>query len=207
MVGHRYTQEEHEFLRAFIPGHTYKEIVAEYNARFEDQITESRVKGYMNNYKINNGLTGRFKKGHIPANKGTHPPTRGRMAETQFKRGHLPHNTKPIGYERTRKDGYIEVKVKMRKSSPNTNDNFKLKHRLVWEKEYGPIPEGHMVIFLDGDNRNFELSNLALISFAEHAQMIKQGLRSNIPEATKTGMLIAKTSIARKNAQKRVKIL
>ena len=207
MVGHRYTQEERDFLRKFIPGHTYKEIVAEYNARFDDQITESRVKGYMANHKINNGLTGRFKKGHVPANKGTHPPTRGRMAETQFKRGHLPHNTKPIGYERTSKDGYLEVKVKMRPSNPKCNDNFKLKHRLVWEKEYGPIPEGHMVIFLDGDKGNFELSNLALISRDEHAQMVKQGLRSTIPEVTKTGVLIAKVSIKRRNAQKRVKIL
>lgn len=207
MVGHRYSQEERDFLRKFIPGHTCKEIVAEYNARFDDQITESRVKGYMSHHKINNGLTGRFKKGHIPANKGTHPPTRGRMAETQYKKGNLPHNTKPIGHERTTKDGYIEVKVKMRPSSPNTNDNFKLKHRLVWEKEYGPIPEGHIVIFLDGDKGNFELSNLALISHAEHAQMTKQGLRSKVPEITKTGVLIAKTSIARKKAQKRVKIL
>ena len=207
MVGHRYTQEERDFLRKFIPGHTLKEIVAEYNARFEDQITESRVKGYMANHKLNNGLTGRFKKGHIPANKGTHPPTRGRMAETQFKRGHLPHNTKPIGYERISKDGYTEVKVKMRPSNPKCNDNFKLKHRLVWEKEYGPIPEGHIVIFLDGDKGNFDISNLALISRDEHAQMAKQGLRSTIPEVTKTGVLIAKLSIKRKNAQKTVKIL
>ena len=203
MVGRRYTQEERDFLRKFIPGHTLKEIVAEYNKRFDDQITESRVKGYMANHKINNGLTGRFKKGHIPKNKGTHPPTRGRMAETQYKKGNLPHNTKPIGYERTTKDGYIEVKVKMRPSAPNTNDNFKQKHRLVWEKEYGPIPEGHVVIFLDGDKRNFEISNLALISRAEHAQMAKQGLRSAIPEVTKTGVLIAKVSIKRRNAKRK----
>jgi hypothetical protein len=205
MVGHRYTQEEHEFLRKFIPGHTLKEIVAEYNKNFEDQITESRVKGYMNNHKINNGLTGRFKKGHVPANKGTHPPTRGRMAETQFKKGNLPHNTKPIGHERTRKDGYIEVKVKMRPSNTKCNDNFKLKHRMVWEKEYGPIPEGHVVIFLDGDNRNFEISNLALISLAENAVMTKKRLRSTIPEATKTGQIIAKAAIAKSKAKKKLR--
>lgn len=205
MVGHRYTQEERDFLRKFIPGHTYKEIVAEYNKNFEDQITERRVKGFMANHKINNGLTGRFKKGHVPANKGTHPPTRGRMEETQFKKGNLPHNTKPIGYERTRKDGYIEVKVKMRPSSPKANDNFKMKHRLVWEKEHGPIPEGHVVIFLDGDKRNFETSNLALISLAENAMMVKQGLRSTIPEVTKTGQIIAKAAIAKSKAKKKLR--
>ena len=203
MGGHRYTEEEREFLKTFILGHTYKEIVAEYNKRFEDRITESRVKGYMANHKLNNGLTGRFKKGHIPANKGTHPPKVGRMAETQFKKGNLPHNTKPIGYERITSDGYIEVKVKMRPSSPLANDNFKLKHRLIWEELHGPIPEGYIVTFLDGNKQNLEPANLALISKSEHCIMTKEGLRSNNPELTETGRLIARAILCRSRAKKR----
>lgn len=203
MVGHKYTEEEHKFLQSFIPGHTYKEIVAEYNKRFSEPITETRVKGYMANHKINNGLTGRFKKGHIPANKGTHPPTVGRMAETQFKKGGLPNNTKPIGYERVTKDGYIEVKIKMRPSNPSCNDNFKLKHRLVWEEARGPIPKGCKIIFLDGNRQNCVLENLALITNAEHLQMTRQGLRSEIPQITETGILIARTGVATQSAKKK----
>ena len=196
--GHKYTQEEHDFLRSFIPGHTYKEIIEAYNKRFSEPITLTRVKGYMGYHKINNGLTGRFKKGHVPANKGTHPPTKGRMAETQFKNGHLPHNTKPIGYERISKDGYIEVKVRMRPSSPLCNDNFVAKHRLIWEEAHGPIPEGCKVTFLDGDKRNFDLSNLALVTTAENAYIQSAGLRSENPELTETGILIAKAALLTK---------
>lgn len=192
MVGHRYTIAEHEFLRAFIPGHTYKEIVAEYNNRFNEPITISRLKSYMSNHKINNGLTGRFKKGHIPANKGTHPPTVGRMAETQFKKGNLPPNTKPIGYERITKDGYTEVKVMQRPNRKTGEKNFKLKHRIIWEEHFGKIPKGYNVIFLDGDKTNFDINNLALLSDAENAQVRQKGLRFSNAELTKSGIAIIK---------------
>lgn len=203
MVGHRYTEEEREFLMSYIPGHTYKEIVAEWNKRFDEPITESRVKGYMNNHKINNGLTGRFRKGNIPANKGTHPPTVGRMAETQFKKGGLPKNTKPVGYERITKDGYIEVKIKMRPSNPKCNDNFVVKHRIVWEEAHGPIPKGYVLNFLDGNKQNCALENLALVTRAEHLQMTRCNLRSEVPEFTRTGVLIARAGVATRNATKR----
>lgn len=203
MVGHKYTEEEHKFLQSFIPGHTYKEIVAEYNKTFSEPITETRVKGYMNNHKINNGLTGRFKKGNIPANKGTHPPTVGRMGETQFKKGNLPHNTKPVGYERITKDGYVEVKIKMRPTHPSCNDNFKAKHHIVWEEANGPIPKGYKLTFLDGNKKNCALDNLALITNAEHLQMTRHGLRSEIPQITETGILIARAGVASQKAKKK----
>ncbi len=196
MVGHQYTDEEHDFLKSFVPGHTYKEIVDAYNKQFDEPITKLRLKAYIGNHKLNTGKTGRFEKGHIPANKGKHHPTVGRMAETQFKKGNLPHNTKPIGYERVTKDGYIEVKVKMRPSNPSCKDNFVLKQRLVWEEANGPIPKGHKLIFLDGNKQNFVLENLALITDAEHLQMMRKGLRSECPQLTKTGILIAQAGIA-----------
>ena len=205
MVGHKYTDEEHKFLQSFIPGHTYKEIVAEYNKTFREPITQTRVKGYMANHKINNGLTGRFKKGHIPFNKGKKGVCAKGCEKTWFVEGHLPHNTKPIGYERITRDGYIEVKIKMRPSHPSCNDNFKLKHRLVWEEAHGPIPKGCNIIFLDGNRQNCDLENLALVSQAENLEMMRKGLRSEEAEFTKTGILIAKVTIASANAKKKGK--
>lgn len=198
MVAHKYTDEEHRFLREFIPGHTYKEIVAEWNKTFKEPITEDRVKSYMANHKINNGLTGRFKKGQVPHNKGKHTPTVGRMAETQFKKGHLPHNTMPVGYERITRDGYIEVKVRMRPSSPSRNDNFRGKHLLVWEAAHGKIPEGHVVIFLDGNKQNCNLENLALVNRAEHLELTRSKLRRSDRDLTETGVLIAKVAVKAK---------
>lgn len=200
MVGHKYTSEEHEFLRNFIPGHTYIEIVKAYNERFEDQITVSRIKGYMANHKINNGLTGRFKKGQVPHNKGKHTPTVGRMAQTQYKKGNLPHNTKPIGYERITKDGYIEVKTEMRPSPGKKN--FIAKHRLVWEKVNGPVPKGYNIQFLDGNKMNCNIDNLVLVSKAENLEMTRQKLRYSNAELTKTGLLIAKATILSKNKKR-----
>ena len=203
MVGHKYTDEEHKFLQSFIPGHTYKEIVAEYNKRFEEPITESRVKGYMANHKINNGLTGRFKKGNVPFNKGKKGVCAKGCEKTWFAEGHLPHNTKPLGYERITRDGYIEVKVKMRPSHPSCNDNFKAKHHIVWEEANGPIPKGYKLTFLDGNKQNCVLENLALITNAEQLQMTRRGLRSEIPQITETGILIARAGVASQKAKKK----
>lgn len=205
MVRHKYTEEEHAFLRSYVPGHTYQEIIAEYNSRFTEPITASRLSSYIGNHKINTGKTGRFEKGHIPANKGTHPKTVGRMGETQYKKGNLPHNTKPIGYERITKNGYIEVKIAERPNRKTGEKNFKAKHHLVWEKVNGPVPKGYILIFLDGNPKNYDIENLALISRAEHLQMIRQNLRSNVPEFTETGMLIARASVLSKKAKEKMK--
>jgi hypothetical protein len=83
-------------------------------------------------------------------------------AKTRFKRGQDPHNTQPIGYERITKDGYVEVKVRHLKDGDGKNKNFELKQRLIWEQKNGPIPDGGIIEFLDGDKLNFEDSNLVL---------------------------------------------
>jgi hypothetical protein len=38
-------------------------------------------------------------------------------------------------------------------------------------KEYGAIPRTHIVIFKDGDKRNFDISNLVLISKSENLKI------------------------------------
>lgn len=201
--GRRYTDEEHEFLRNFIPGHKYKEIISEFNKQFAE-ITESQLNGYIQRKKILTGFDGRFKKGHIPKNKGTHPPTVGRMAETQFKKGHVPQNTKPIGYERINKDGYIEVKVRMSPDPITGKKNFVLKHRLVWESTYGPIPKGYNVIFLDGNKQNCTLDNLSIISRREAQQMTKKKLWNKNPKLTQSGTLIARVAALTENKRKKL---
>lgn len=112
----------------------------------------------------------RFVKGQEPANKGkrieefmTADGIR-RSSQTRFKKGQLPHNTKPIGYERIdSKDGYVYIKVSM-------EHKMVLKHRYVWEQANGPIPDGHNIAFRDGNRQNCDLSNLYLISREEAAR-------------------------------------
>jgi hypothetical protein len=105
------------------------------------------------------GRTGCFPKGNEPFNKGKPHPTRGRAAETQFKKGRLPHNTKWLGHERVSKDGYVEISIA--KTNPHTgyNRRYVLKHRYVWEQANGPLPKGTALKCLDGNKQNCDPSN------------------------------------------------
>lgn len=104
-----------------------------------------------------------FKKGHVPFNKGvkgyttTDERKMQNMKSTQFKKGHLPKNHKPVGTERTTKDGYIERKTQ----DPN---KWELLHRIVWREHNGEIPKGYNIQFKDGDRTNCNIENLYLIS-------------------------------------------
>lgn len=45
----------------------------------------------------------------------------------------------------------------------------RLLHRRIWSDRHGPIPEGMVVHHIDGDWRNNDIANLALLSHSEHA--------------------------------------
>ena len=57
-------------------------------------------------------------------------------------------------------------------------------HRTVWEEHNGPIPEGMMVTFKDGNTENCDIGNLTLIDMAENVAMNCRGYRSEDPDLT-----------------------
>ena len=67
-----------------------------------------------------------------------------------------------------------------------------LKHRKVWEDNFGPIPKGHSVCFLDGDKTNYDISNLILLSQEELIRMNHNDYFSSDPKLTKLGAGITK---------------
>lgn len=152
---------------SFIPGHTSEEIIAEYNKRFREPITRPRLKGYMSTHKIHPGLPYGYRKGK------------------------KPENTKPIGHEYI-KDGYVMVKTE---ETPY-GSNYKPKHRVLWEEANGPVPEGCILMFLDGNKQNCALENIELVTREELGIMIRLNLRSEFAEITKTGILIARVIAA-----------
>lgn len=127
------------------------------------------------------GLSTRFAKGHVPANKGTRRPgwAPGRMRDTQFqpgvRQGVAKRLYKPIGTERVSKDGYLERKV---------NDDLPLQarwravHLVEWEAVHGRIPTGHALTFKNGDKRDIRLENLALVS---RADLMRRNTLHNLP--------------------------
>ena len=95
----------------------------------------------------------------------------------QFKKGHIPANHKPVGYERITKDGYVEVKT----AEPNV---FELKHRLVWVEWNGPIPSGCNIQFRDGNRQNCSIDNLYIISRSEQMRN-ENSYHARYPEEVK----------------------
>ena len=201
---HRYTPAQIAFIEANLRGRPYAELTAMFNARFGTSLTSIKVQMAANNRGLFNGLTGgQFKPGQIPANKGKKiwwDP--GGSAATRFKNGNIPANHRPVGSERVNVDGYTELKT----AEPN---KWRMKHVVVWEAAHGPVPEGHIVTFGDGDKSNFGLDNLILITRGQHAVMNKHGLKFNDAGLTATGALIAdvmmKASARRRQLQDTIK--
>lgn len=196
MHRHIYTPEEREFFKEYIPGHTYGEIRAEFIARFGWGITAGQIKGYMGKHKMNNGLTGRFPKGHVPANKGKKGECAAGSEKGWFKKGSIPANKRPVGSERVSKDGYIEVKV----AEPN---KWRLKHRIAWEAENGKIPEGKCVLFLNGEKTDVRLCNLVLADRRVHVRMIQAGLRFENADITRAAVNLGELLSALGDAKRR----
>jgi len=88
----------------------------------------------------------------------------GRSAETRFRSGNQPDNRRPLGHERVTREGYLERKVS---TTGVSRRDFRPVHHLVWEEAGREIPPGHVLVFVDGDKRNFDLENLRLLSRAE----------------------------------------
>lgn len=181
-----------DYIRANYIGVGPTEMAKRLNEKFGTSYTAQQLNSYYKNHGLNSGLTGRFEKGH---NRGRKWP-KGQYApgceKGFFRSGQLPNNTKPIGYERETKSGYIEIKIAMRPSAPNRNDNFTSKQRYVWEQTHGPIPAGMEVIFKDGNKRNFDPDNLALVTRAEKLEMNRRGFFSSDAELTEAGLMVSR---------------
>lgn len=192
MIRHKYTNEEDKFLIDNVKGISLKELTDKFNQRFNINLSESSIANRKVKLHLSSGITGgQFQKGHTPANKDRKwneymPKEKQKNClKTAFKKGNIPHNHRNVFEERLDKNGYIEIKIK----EPNV---WQEKQRYIYEQHYGRIPKNHKVIFLDGNNRNFNIDNLKLVSNAEHLIMNKNRLRFRSKDLTETGILIAK---------------
>lgn len=186
MYGMKYTDEMKQFILDNYKGRYNQELADLFNQKFNANITSRTIKSYKANNNLNSGLTGKFRKGQTPHNKGKKMPKEvyEKVKHTMFAKGNVPPNHRPVGSERISKDGYIEVKVE----EPN---KWRLKQRVVYEEAKGKIPEGCPIIFLDGNKRNFDIDNLRCITRSELLYLNCNGL-NNSNEITETGILMAR---------------
>jgi hypothetical protein len=185
-MAHNYTPEQITWLRVNYPKLQQPELRSAFNAQFNAALSLETIKSTLKRYKIISGRSGQFIKGPAPHNAGVkglrYSP------QSEFKKGNMPYNHRPVGSEQFR-DGYWWVKT----ANPRT---WKMKHRLIWEAANGPIPDGHVVIFLDGDQDNTKLENLALVTRAALTQLNRHRYSSAPAEIKRTLFALAKLEAA-----------
>lgn len=168
-----FTPEEIQFMRDNAEARQYTELTDMLNQAFGKAYGMRQVKHACNRMGVYNGICSLFSRGHM---KG-------------FTAGHKPSNLCHIGTERPDPSGYLKVKI-----SDNPH-SWQYKHIVLWERLHGSVPQGHKVIFADGNNRNFAPDNLILVSNAELMVMNRKGLIYDDADLTKVGQKIAKVVV------------
>lgn len=206
----RYPQGMYEFIRDNSWGVSSKEMAEMVNEKFGTDWTATGMRQFRQRHGIKSGVTGWYQKGHAPDNKGKKleeyvgeeraAEIRERIAPTQFKKGEAPMNELPVGSIVVNSQGY---KLRKRQMNGTLWERWEFLHRAVWVENYGPIPDGMMVIFRDNDRLNCDIGNLTLVSKSENAALNKLGLRSEDPDLTDTGINLVRLRLAMKNRRKK----
>jgi hypothetical protein len=179
-----YPEDVRKFIAENHHGVGHRDMAELLNKTFGRNYTKVQIKAYYGRYKLDSGLNRQFAKGHIPANKGKKGT--GGWKPTQFKKGNRPANWVPVGSERINRDGYVEVKV----ADGMKQKNWKGKHILIWEEKNGPVPKDHVVIFGDGNNRNFDINNLICLSRKQLVRLNQKHLIQPDADLTRSMVII-----------------
>lgn len=101
----------------------------------------------------------------------------------------------PIGQERKKPDGMVQVKV--------AKNKWEYKQRLIYEQYYNvKLTSDDFIIFLDQNRNNFDIKNLKRITRHESAILSNQKMFSKNPEVTNLGVDVAKLMIETKKHSK-----
>ena len=200
----KYPEGMEKYIQSIAEGKKAGEIAKVVSEHFGIEFSASQCRAYKKNHDIVSGLDCRFKKGDEPANKGKKmsPEQYEKCKATMFRKGNVPANHMEVGECTHTTDGYLIRKVQ---EQGTQQERFEFVHRKVWEEHNGPIPEGKMVSFLDGDKDNCNIDNLVLIDNKENMELNRSNLRFSNAEFTKVGVAIAKVKVvARQRRGKKV---
>lgn len=188
-----FTTEQIAFIKEAYQQMTIVELTKVFNQKFNENKSAELIKGFTSRQGITCGRSGLFKKDHTPHNKGVKGWMPGGKAQkSQFKKGQIAINHKPVGSERIcSKDGYVLIKT----AEPRT---WRMKHVVEWEKHHGPIPKGHRLWFKDNDRTNWHIDNLMLITRAQGVVINKQGMGTVPAELKTAAVTLADISMKRR---------
>ena len=98
--------------------------------------------------------------------------------------GRKKANALPDGAEIVNADGYTLLK---------SDGIWRFKHITLWEQVHGrSVPEGHYIVFGDGDKSNFDAENLFCMTATQNAIRTRNGLQGATPELAAAGVALAK---------------
>lgn len=180
----KYTEEQGQFIRENVKDIKYVDLKDMFNEKFGTNKTKSHIKGYCFRHGLSNGLTNestRFEKGH-----------------TNY---YNPGN--PIGTEVVSNNGQLLIKV--RDDGRYYRKNWKAKKVIVWEQHYGEKPKEMMVLSLDGNEMNFDISNLMLIETGENLWLHKTGYANAEPEVIVSALYYLRLKRQRTKREKELK--
>jgi hypothetical protein len=182
-----WTTEEVDIFVKIYPHTITNEMAVQFNCTMSqvyNKATKLELKKTPEYLAINGGrikesnIHTQFRKGQKAWNKGMKGLHIGGV-ETQFKKGHQPHNTKQIGF-RSLRDGYLVERIEV---------GFEFVHKLLWKQHHGEIPPGMFVVFKDRNKQNICIENLEVIDRVEH---IRRNHIQNLPPELKEVIHIKK---------------
>lgn len=215
-----WTDEKDEWFRAYVPGHSEREISAEHERLWGFPLTESQIANRKVRLGVKSGTHGgRFVKGQAPANKGKtwdemgiSAESRERMLRTSFKSGQLPHNTRPLLDVRTvgnmgGETREIHVGLSRRERA---NDQWIPLAQFNWMQANGrDWPDGCKALHIDHDPLNDDADNIEPVP-ADLWPLVMGAVPGQMEwhdrETLRTAILYARVTRARVDSERRARI-
>jgi hypothetical protein len=145
---------------------------------FESERTESSIRTYCKVKGYRAGSNGQFKNGNTPWTAGlTREDIRSHFSEEGLKRRNYGlshrkvHSVGDTIYRKINGRIYPYILISDDQTIPWKKRLYP-KTRYVWEQEHGAIPDGHVIIPLDGDICNTDISNLRCLSNKHQIQFV-----------------------------------
>lgn len=186
-----WSQEEIEYLKELIQTRTQQQTAEEFRKRFSSR-TETAV-------------IAKAKDLHLKSNPQALKKQMEKFVEnskkTRFKKGVRSFNHDEVGTIKLRKHnkGTDYFWIKTQDTSTPSKD-WELCQRYFYKKYHGEIPKGYKVVFLDGNQANFDKENLMIVTNEEFGKC-QRNLGKSI-EIGKASVLIAKIEVKVKELEK-----
>lgn len=190
------SEEQLEFFKTHRYGLHGDEMAELMNRTFGLSLTKDNVEYLSYRYKAPCGFDGRIRPGDKRVEiwkKAIANSEKVKM--TRFQKGHKRTPERPIGSTRI-SNGRHYTKTR------NAKNGWTLTARLIWEEHNGPLPEGYIISYRDGNPLNLDIDNITIETHRESLRINQKGYRHKGAEVYDLGKAIAQLEIAIFDKQK-----